>query len=101
MPNQPEMVIHQFAGAELPRSPAFQRLEGALLAAADALAGLSIEEFEALAHAEAADLPLVFEYFEATGWPTMFPPERWLGHQILEFYAQRYPLLATDGDGTA
>jgi hypothetical protein len=74
------------------------RLETALSAAADALAGLPPAEFDALARAEAADLPVVYEYFESTGWPTMFPPERWLGHRILEIFSQRYPHLA-DGEG--
>jgi hypothetical protein len=91
------------AGFPMPNQPesALERLDAALCHVADCLARLPPEEFDRLARAEAADLPLVFQFFEATGWPTMFPPERWLGHRILEFYAQRYPALAQDAAGTA
>jgi hypothetical protein len=97
MLTQPESALSGAAAT----SPGMAKLGRALANVADVLAELSPAEFDALARQEAADLPLVFAYFEATGWPTMFPPERWLGHRILELYAQRHPLLATDGDGTA
>jgi hypothetical protein len=76
-------------------------LEVALSAVADALAALPAEEFDRLARQEAADLPLVYEYFASTGWPTMFPPERLLGARILEIFSQRYPHLADGEVGTA
>jgi hypothetical protein len=85
------------------RSPATpsEALQAALEHAADCLAALPQDEFDALAREEASDLPVVYEYFESAGWPEMFPPERVLGHRILEIFAAKYPHLA-DGDvGTA
>jgi hypothetical protein len=101
MPNQLEMAIHQFAGAELPRSPAFQRLEGALLAAADALAELPGPEFDRLCEGEAFELRTMLEYFQVVEIGDRFPPALTLGNKILQLFAAKYPALAQDGSGTA
>ena len=70
------------------------KLEAALTAAADALADLPAETWDALCREEAAELIAAHQYFAAVGFPQHFPPERILGARIIRAFAARYPALA-------
>jgi hypothetical protein len=100
-PAQPHLVSDFVVGhlvGEVGRSPAFRRLDRALAKAADALATLSEEEFDQLARQEARDLAAALTFFGATGpIGDRFPPGYVLGSRLLEHFARRHPLLATDG----
>jgi hypothetical protein len=85
----------------MPGSDRLAQLDRALAQAADALAELSPGEWDRLCREEAADLVATHQYFETFGYPDAFPPERVLGHRILEIFAARYPALAQDPAGSA
>jgi DNA-binding transcriptional regulator PaaX len=36
------------------------------------------------------------QFWDSFGMPEVMLPERWLGHRILELFAQRYPHLTGD-----
>ena len=69
------------------------QLETALAAVAEALAMMPPDEWQRMCAEEAADIVAVHEYFETFGFPDTFPPERWLGRQIIDALAAKYPLL--------
>jgi hypothetical protein len=83
------------AGFPMPNQPesAFERLDAALGQVADALADLTEEQWDGLCEQEARDLLAAHQYFEVSGYPDRFPPERWLGSRILTHLAARHPLV--------
>jgi hypothetical protein len=97
-PNQPGVDLDLVA----PLAGSSSALEVALSAAADALGALPPAEFDRLCEQEVIDLQATLTFFELTGPPgKRFPPATVLGNRIIALFAARYPLLATDGDGTA
>jgi hypothetical protein len=83
------------AGFPMPNQSesALERLDAALCHVADALAGLTEAQWDELCEQEARDLLAAHQYFEVSGYPDRFPPERWLGSRILTHLAARHPLV--------
>jgi hypothetical protein len=70
-------------------------------AVADLLARLPAADFERLCREELGFIEAQREFFEFAGWPDSYPPQTALGHRVIETFAQRYPMLACDAEGTA
>jgi hypothetical protein len=76
-------------------------LDGALLAVADALAGLNEEEFDQLCREEVFELRCLLQFFAMEEVGDKFPPALTIGNRVLQLFAARYPALAQDVAGTA
>jgi hypothetical protein len=87
----------------MPKRPesALEQLDAALGHVADCLAGLTEAQWDELCEQEARDLQATLQYFAVEEVGDRFPPATVLGNRIIALFAARYPLLATDGDGTA
>ena len=73
------------------------RLEPSLAAVADALAGLSPQDWHALEREEFSFTHACLQMWQSFGLPDQrMIPERTIGHRIIEIFAARYPHLARD-----